>query len=72
MDSLGKKVHAPSRRDGRTDKGFPCSVISFTLHLKLSATFLPLEPDMDFFWFFLGIVAVAAGLTSIKKSSPNH
>jgi len=26
---------------------------------------------MDFIWFFLGIAAVAAGLTYIKKSSPN-
>ena len=27
---------------------------------------------MDFIWFFLGIAAVAAGLTYIKKSSPNN
>jgi len=26
---------------------------------------------MDFIWFFLGIAAVAAGLTYIKKSSSN-
>ena len=26
---------------------------------------------MDFFWFFLGIIAVAWGLRHIKKSCPN-
>ena len=71
MDSLREKSSRASTAR-RKERGFPCSVISFTLHSKLSATFLPQEPDMDFFWFFLGIVAVAAGLTYIKKSSPNH
>jgi len=27
---------------------------------------------MDFVWFFLGIAAVIAGLTYIKRSSPNR
>ncbi len=26
---------------------------------------------MDFFWFFLGIIAVVCGLRHIKKSCPN-
>lgn len=82
MDTLGKKVHAPDPgAKGQALSGgkppqepgaFPCSVLSFTLHSKASATVSTLEPLMDFIWFFLGIAAVAAGLTYIKKSSPNN
>ena len=66
--ATGKAGGKPPQEPG----AFPCSVLSFTLHFKTSATISTLEPHMDFIWFFLGIAAVAAGLTYIKKSSPNN
>jgi hypothetical protein len=76
----GKKFTRPDpgatgKADGKPPQepgAFPCSALSFTLHFKASATISTLEPHMDFIWFFLGIAAVAAGLTYIKKSSPNN
>ena len=58
------------RRRSRTPAQWPFPQVSERFVRKVNP-FQAQESDMDFFFFFIGIVSVICALTYIKKTSPN-